>query len=267
MIALLIFCLLLHSHPIIFISITYIFTLPQQNDHPITSFTSSTSRTPTNTHHHVVLSLSTLLRVFAASAASIPFVAAQTPVTTEQLYGNLVSTAAPAPGFNAEGGSVFTNFVNAVNDGQFFLLATGSAVFERPESEPVSGAGLNWCSDLTFSDFSNSSLMGLAGRCVASRLAGYAEAVAAGAQVSDTFSEGEFTSTKGISAVFVEQLNIFQSQVHFNTDDGVYRWFDNGSKTMPYTGWEGQMKEIWHPTLPQALGLCLEKSLGRLLKR
>ena len=73
-------------------------------------------------------SLSTLLRVLAANAASLPFVAAQASetlvatVTTEQLYATLSSTAAPAPGFNAEGGSVFTNFVNAVNDGQFFIL-------------------------------------------------------------------------------------------------------------------------------------------------
>ncbi len=56
------------------------------------------------------ISLSTLLRALALTATSIPFVAAQAPaeITTEQLYGTLSSTAAPAPGFNAEGGSVFT---------------------------------------------------------------------------------------------------------------------------------------------------------------
>ena len=41
--------------------------------------------------------------------------------------------------FNAQGGSVFTNFVNAVNDGQFFLLDTGSYVYEKPASETVQG--------------------------------------------------------------------------------------------------------------------------------
>ena len=80
----------------------------------------------------MLFSLPTLLRVLAASAASIPFVAAQTPVTTEQLYGNLVSTAAPAPGFNAGGGSVFANYVNAVNNKQFFLIRAASAVYEKP---------------------------------------------------------------------------------------------------------------------------------------
>ena len=117
-------------------------------------------------------SLPTLLRVLAASAASIPFVAAQAsetsaaPVTTDQLYAKISSTAAPAPGYNADGTSVFTNFVDAVNDGQFFQLRTASAVTEKPGSEAVQLSFLDWCSDLTFSDFSNSLLMGYAGRCV-----------------------------------------------------------------------------------------------------
>ncbi len=185
------------------------------------------------------ISLSTLLHVLAASAASIPFVAAQTPVTTEQLYGNLVSTAAPAPGFNAEGGSVFTNYVNAVNDRQLFYLETGSSVYEKPATEPVQLTFLHWCSDLTFSDFSNSSLMGFSGRCVQMILAGYAEMQAAGAQGTNVVSEGQFGSTLGISAVFSEQLNIFQGQYHSNTDDYVWRYWDDGSKTAPTIGWEG----------------------------
>ena len=87
-------------------------------------------------------SLSTLLQALAASAASIPFVAAQaseTELTTNDLYAKISPDAAP-PGFNAEGGSVFTNFVNTVNDGQLFYLGTGSYIFEKPESEPIRGA-------------------------------------------------------------------------------------------------------------------------------
>ncbi len=171
----------------------------------------------------MLFTVSTLLRVLAASA-SIPFVAAQTsetPVTTEQLYGTLSSTAAPAPGFNAEGGSVFANFVNVVNDGQFFLIDTGSWVYEKPESEPAQFTYLDWCSDLTSSDFSNSSLMGLAGRCVGRTM------------------EEEFSFTRGVSAVYVEQLNVFEGQIHTNTDDCNYLWFDDGQKTMPWIGWEG----------------------------
>ena len=114
------------------------------------------------------LSTSTLLHVVLAASASIPFVEAQTPtpITTDELYAKISSAAAPAPGFNGGGGSVFTNFVNAVNDGQFFYLETGSSVYEKPATEPVQLTFFHWCSDLTFSDLSNSSLIGFAGRVV-----------------------------------------------------------------------------------------------------
>lgn len=190
----------------------------------------------------MLYSLSTLLHVLAAS---VPFVAAQAsetpaaPVTTEQLYATLSSTVAPAPGFNAEGGSVFANFVDTVNNKQFFQLYTGSFVFEKPESESVRRSNLVWCSDFTFSDLSNSSLMGYAARCVGMGLSGYAEALAAGAQLTYDYSEGNFDRTMGISAVFVEQLNTFEGQLHINTDDLVLRYWDDGRKTMPMIGWEG----------------------------
>ena len=70
-------------------------------------------------------------------------------------------------------------------------------------------------------------------------LAGNAAAQAAGAQGTNVVSEGQFGSTLGMSAVFVEQLNIFQGQYHSNTDDYVWRYWDDGSKTAPTIGWEG----------------------------
>jgi len=187
------------------------------------------------------LSTSTLLHVVLAASASIPFVEAQTPtpITTDELYAKISSAAAPAPGFNGGGGSVFTNYVNAVNDGQFFYLETGSSVYEKPATEPVQLTFLHWCSDLTFSDFDNSSLIGFAGRCVQMVLAGNAAAQAAGAQGTNVVSEGQFGSTLGMSAVFVEQLNVFEGQYHSNTDDYVWRYWDDGSKTAPTIGWEG----------------------------
>ena len=185
-------------------------------------------------------SLSTLLQALAASAASIPFVEAQaseTELTTNDLYAKISPDAAP-PGFNVDGGSVFTNYVNAVNNKQFFQVRQYGIVYEKPDSQPiVENAVVYWCSDLTFSDFSNSSLMGYAARCVEKYLAGYAEAVASGAQL--TYSEGLFGGTLGISAVFAEQLNVFEGQYHANTDDWVTRYWDSGLKTMPMIGWEG----------------------------
>ena len=70
-------------------------------------------------------------------------------------------------------------------------------------------------------------------------MSGYAEALAAGAQLAYEYSEGDFGSTYGISAVYVEQLNAFEGQYHKNTDDWVYRYWDDGRKTIPYIGWEG----------------------------
>jgi hypothetical protein len=186
---------------------------------------------------------STLLHALALSASASTFAAAQTPtpITTDELYGKISSTAAPAPGFNVNGGSVFTNFVDAVNNGQLFSLQTGSFVYEKPESETVQFTVHNWCSDLTFSDFSNSSLMGYAGRCVTRWVDGAAEGQAAGGQApGGENTEGNLlTWTSGISAVYVEQQNIFEGQLHSSTDDYALRYWDDGSKTAPTIGWEG----------------------------
>ena len=224
-------------------------------------------------------SLLVALYVLTASV-SIPFVAAQknqTEITTDQLYAKISSTAA-TPGFNVDGGSVFNNYVNAFNNKQLFFLGTSRIdVRERPGSIPTQPIIFYWCSDLTFSDLSNSSLMGYAGRCVAIKLAKklgkgkVADIIAlieAGDKLPFAYSPGDFVKTRSISAVYVEQLNIFQGQLHSNTDDWVVRNWDRGLKTAPWIAcMKATTKEIWHPTLPQALSLHLEKSLGCLLKR
>ena len=191
-----------------------------------------------------IYSLSTLLRVLVASASIIPFVAAQTtaetPITIDQVYGTLVSTVSPALGYNVAGGSVFQNYVKAVNDGQFFIATGSRLVDEKPGSEPSGVTFLKWCSDLTFSDLSNSSLMlGYAARCVGMFLADNAEALSSGAQLIFQYSEGLWITTTGVSAVFVEQLNLFEGQVHENDDNWVARYWDDGRKTMPRLGWKG----------------------------
>ena len=183
----------------------------------------------------------TFLCLLAASGGLIRFVAAKNNVTVEQLYGKLTSTTAAPPGFNVEGGSVFTNFADMVNNGQFFFLGKKEErlIYERPDSEPVQLTVFDWCSDLTFSDVNNSSLMGYAGRCVGKILTGYDAMEAAGAQLAFDYSEGSYSRTLGISAVFVEQLNVFEGQFHANIDDWVYRYWDDGRKTMPIIAWEG----------------------------
>ena len=87
--------------------------------------------------------------------------------------------------------------------------------------------------------------MGYAARCVQQKMAGYAEQQAVGAQLTDMGPIDvlfrKFTSTLGMSAVFVEQLNVFEVQAHSNNDDFVvrYRYWDDGRKTWPGIGWEG----------------------------
>ena len=182
----------------------------------------------------------TFLCLLAASVGTPLVAAAENNVTIDYLYQKINPTAA-APGFNVEGGSVFTNVANTINEGQFFFIYTANNVFEKPGSDLARTSGVSWCSDLTFSDINNSSLIGYAGRCVVRSLslAGYNAAVASGAQVSYDYSGGEFDVTVGVSAVFVEQQNIFQGQFHMDTDDNTYRYWDDGRKTAPYIGWEG----------------------------
>ena len=192
--------------------------------------------------HSPSSSYTTIFTLLASSASiPFPFVVAKTnlTITTDELHAKISPTAA-LPGFNAEGNSVFVNFAKAFNEGQFFFFDTGPLVYEKPESEPVQYTALNWCSDLTFSGVNSSSLIGYAGRCVGMFLARYAELVAAGAQIlSYDYSEEEFTYTESISAVFVEQQNVFEGQYHENTDDWVARYWDDGRKTIPAIAWEG----------------------------
>ena len=176
------------------------------------------------------------LSAFAAIAASsniIPSVDAA--LTTEELSMNVAATPA-SPGDNA-----FSNLVNAYNDRQFFLIRNLVLVYEKPSSEPVKGSSLFWCSDLSFSGIQNSSRSspGYAGRCLEMLLGNYlADMLAVGAQNTGASLE-DFTSTWGISAVFVEQLNVIEGQLHKNTDDYVIRYWDDGRSSMPVIGWEG----------------------------
>ena len=115
----------------------------------------------------------TFLCLLAASLGLLSFVGAETEISTDYLYKKISPTAA-LPGFNVEGGSVFENYVNALRNKQLFWIVTGTFLFEKPESEPVPASILQWCGDLTFSDFNNSSIIGYAGRCVRMFLVGTA---------------------------------------------------------------------------------------------
>ena len=158
------------------------------------------------------------IRKILLAVATIPFITARAQLSTDELVANM-PTAPAAPGYNVEGGTVFDNFVGLYNSGQLFFLATHTTVNEKPATEPVAHAVLFWCGNLAFSDFmtnNGSSYIGYAGRCAGMFLAGYAELLAAGNQFPFDASKLEFAVALGISAVFVEQLNLFEGTLHVN---------------------------------------------------
>ena len=177
----------------------------------------------------------TFLCLLAASLCFLSFVGAETEITTDYLYKKISPTAA-LPGFNIEGGSVFENYVNALRNKQLFWNVAMNSLYENPPN-PVTINIFQWCSDLTFSDVNNSSLIGFSGRCVRMVLLGYAEAAASGTTFD--YSVGDITLESGMSAVFVEQLNVFEGQVHADTDGFMFRHWDDGRKTIPALAWEG----------------------------
>ena len=187
--------------------------------------------------HSSVPSITPISLGLLAASVGLPFVASA-EVTTDDLYAKLTSPTAALPGFNVEGGSVFTNYVAALNQEQLFFIRKSTGLVERPESDPIPVTTLKWCSDLTFSDVNNSSLMGYAGRCVSRMVRGY-DAIEAVTDPEFAYSKEGFMRTHGISAVFVEQLNIFECQIHADTAAWSGRFWDDGSETSPLIMWEG----------------------------
>ena len=67
---------------------------------------------------------------------------------------------------------------------------------------------------------------------------------AQGAQIS---SKNKKKSALSVSAVMVPTLGIFEGQFHTATDDWVFRYWDDGSSTLPLLAWEGHDEGDTHP--------------------
>ena len=64
-----------------------------------------------------------------------------------------MGAAPPVLGSNVDGGSIFTNYINARQDGQFFLRSKHLLQYETPASPAVREVYfLAWCGLLEFSD-------------------------------------------------------------------------------------------------------------------
>ena len=167
------------------------------------------------------------------------------------------------------GTSVTTNFVRAYNEKQIFLLMPITiAQFEKPASPTiVKSEQIWWCADMTFSNFVNDTTepMGYVGRCVWKFTKGGDETVAAGVLgYIDDPTDG-FSSTLGISTVYVEQTNVFEFVGHRNTENMATRFWDDGRKTMPLNMWvthDGVKTANAHQVIGQFVWLSSEEAAG-----
>jgi len=181
---------------------------------------------------------SIIFSLFLPPASSV---AATEVLSTSELDTRFTSSPnLPPPGKNLNGTSVTTNFVRAYNEKQIFLyMPITIAQFETPASPTLRSEQIWWCADLNFSNFVNdiNEPMGNVGRCVWKFTKGGLETVASGVQgYLDDPTDG-FSSTLGISSVFVESKNIFEYEGHRNTENMVTRFWDDGQTTMPLIMW------------------------------
>ncbi len=95
------------------------------------------------------------------------------------------------------------------------------------------------CSKLVFTEFKNGGQpVGYTGRCVRAYLMDASELLAAGAQISAPLTPGKFSDTVSISSVYVPQTNVFEGALHKQTENYVFRFWDDGRPVMPFNGWE-----------------------------
>jgi len=137
---------------------------------------------------------------------------------------------------------LMANYNAMREEGQGFYLGEIPLLYEQPGSVLASFVTLNWWCDLEFSSGSDD---GYVGRGVAYFLGSSLEdLVAQGAEASPRASKN---FTLSVSAVMVPTLGIFEGQWHTTYDDLVFRYWDDGSSTLPVLGWEGHDAGDTHP--------------------
>ena len=130
---------------------------------------------------------------------------------------------------------LLTNYNALREEGQGFYLRETSNLHEKPNSLRTSFVGLNWWCDLEFSSEDATNNYGYVGRAVRYFLGSTLEDIAAqGAEVPQNKKQAF-----SVSAVMVPTLGIFEGQWHATHDDFVFRYWDDGSSTLPVLGWEG----------------------------
>ena len=158
-----------------------------------------------------------------------------------------VGSVHPVLGSNIDGASVFSNYVKARKDGQFFMLWETNLNYEAPSSSSIDIMAMQWCSGLESVEIDNTNTstgngigIGYTARCVQAYLNdNLSNAVdSAGAQLPHSITADEFVATISLSAVYVPQSNTFEGQLHKTTDNYVVRFWDDGRPTTSALLWE-----------------------------
>ena len=189
-----------------------------------------------------------LLSVFTASLALLIFLVLPSPSVVVAQQNNKNATLLTSDDdktTDTDSLSVLLTNYNALREeGQGFYLAKGIVLFEKPGSVTVPVNYLLWWCDFEFSsDDANTTNYGYVGRAVGYFLGNSIEdEVAQGGQRPN--SEKQALS---LSAVMVPTLGIFEGQIHDTQDDAVFRYWDDGSLTLPFLGWEGHDEGDTHP--------------------
>ena len=126
-------------------------------------------------------------------------------------------------------------------DSNFFDFLS---LYEKPGSVTTSSVPLHWWCDLELSSKdATTNNYGYVERGVEYLLGSTLEyVVAQGAQLPSSKKR-----PVSVSAVLVPSLGIFEGQWHTAHDDLVFRYWDDGSSTLPILGWEGHDEGDTHP--------------------
>ena len=173
--------------------------------------------------------------VFKASLALLVYLVPSTRVVVAQQQDVENATLMTSNDDTTDFSLLMTNYNALREEGQGFYLAQASVLFQNPGGIAPRAVGLHWMCDLEFLSDDATNNFGYVGRIVGYFLGATLEdAVAKGAQNAS----GE-KHTHSVSAVLVPTLNIFDGQIHGTHDNYVFRYWDDGSSTLPLLGWEG----------------------------
>ena len=173
--------------------------------------------------------------LFKSLAVLVVLVPSASVVFAQQEKDDEIATALmPSDNNNDSSSLPMTNYNALRKEGQGFYLEEASDLFEKPDSGKTSFVGSNDADTTNY---------GYVGRAVLYLLGSSKEdAVAQGGQMPSTKKQAV-----SVSAVLVPTLGIFEGQIHDTRDDTVFRYWDDGSLTLPFLGWEGHDEGDTHP--------------------